>query len=893
MTTLSAGSRLGHFEIVEIIGAGGMGEVYRARDPRLGRDVAIKVLPSSVSGDADRVRRFEQEARAAGVLNHPNITAVHDIGTEKGSLYVVSELLEGETLRSRIGGAALSIRRAVEIAVQLAHGLAAAHEKGIVHRDLKPENVFVTKDGRVKILDFGLAKLTQREGGAALQTNLPTASAGTEPGVVLGTIGYMSPEQVRGKPADARSDIFSFGAILYEMLSGKRAFHGDSAADTMSAILKEDPPELSVTNRNVSPGLDRIVRHCLEKNPEQRFHSAHDLAFDLEALSGTSGTAVVPAVRPRSFGDARRILAGGALLLLGAALGFLVGGRVLRAPPPAAPVLRFLTFSGDDWGPSASPDGKLVAFLSDRDGTAKVWLKELAGGNEVALTSGRDEAVRMSADGTTIYFLRREAGAPTLYRIPVVGGEPRRMRQNADEAAVSADGRWIAFTNAPRLGTISKPILSIAPADRAGAPREIARFDGGTLSSLRWSPDGGRIAAIHQDPGSSVIPPRLVIIDVSNGKHQVVAPSRSTGLLGVVEWEPSGRSLLYTQVEAVSTSDLTGAGRLFRCEIGSGGHSLLLSFPRSIGMGGVAILGPNRLVLDADASRENLLESSVQDGAGSRFLTHGSATDRQPAYSPDGESIVFSSSRSGNWDLWQVFRKTGAVRRLTDDPAHDWDPAFTPDGKGLVWSSNRTGHFEIWIAEADGSAPRQLTRDGVDAENPTATPDGRWIVYDSRNPKQSGLWIIAFDGSGARRIVEGRTVHPEVSPDGRYALFFPQDSPGSNLLRVVELPRGSPTNFEIPGLRGTRGRWMPDGRRIVFLHRDDNGRSGLFIQDFAPGKNTVASRRKLAGFDPALETESFGISPDGTHVTLAQIEWGGSLIEADGVPGIEPAQARP
>src|SRR5450755_658995 len=301
--SLGPGRHLGPYEILAPIGAGGMGEVYRAKDPRLGRDVAIKVLPASFSADPDRLRRFEQEARAAGILNHPNITAVYDIGQHEGAPYVVQELLEGETLRSALAGGKLSPRKAIDTALQIAHGLAAAHEKGIVHRDLKPENLFVTKDGRVKILDFGLAKLThQEEGGQA--TNLPTASAGTEPGVVMGTLGYMSPEQVKGKPADGRSDIFSFGAILYEMLAGKRAFHGDSAADTMSAILREDPPELSVTNQNISPGLERIVRHCLEKNPDMRFQTARDLAFDLDSLTGISGASAsqaVPGKRVRRF----------------------------------------------------------------------------------------------------------------------------------------------------------------------------------------------------------------------------------------------------------------------------------------------------------------------------------------------------------------------------------------------------------------------------------------------------------------------------------------------------------------------------------------------------------------------------------------------------------------
>jgi len=292
--TLAAGTRLGPYEIVAPLGAGGMGEVYRAKDSRLGREVAVKVLPASFSDDPDRLRRFEQEARAAGILNHPNITAVHDVGTVDGSPYVVTELLEGETLRSRLAGGPVTPRRAIDYALQIAHGLAAAHEKGIVHRDLKPENLFVTKDGRVKILDFGLAKLTKPD-EAGPQTNLPTETAGTEPGVVMGTLGYMSPEQVRGRPADARSDIFAFGAILYEMLSGKRAFHGDSAADTMSAILREEPAELSSTNQQISSALDRVVRHCLEKSSEQRFQSARDTAYALEeTLAGATTTGVAP-----------------------------------------------------------------------------------------------------------------------------------------------------------------------------------------------------------------------------------------------------------------------------------------------------------------------------------------------------------------------------------------------------------------------------------------------------------------------------------------------------------------------------------------------------------------------------------------------------------------------
>ena len=286
--TISPNTTIAEYTILSKIGEGGMGEVYRARDAKLGRDVAIKVLPSSLSENTDRLNRFEQEAQAAGALNHPNILSIYHIGTHDGAPYIVSELLEGETLRERMAGGALSHRKAIDYGLQIAKGLAAAHEKGIVHRDIKPDNIFITDDGRVKILDFGLAKLTAAIDETRPQTDVPTRKVNTDPGTVMGTMGYMSPEQLKGQHVDHRSDIFSFGAILYEMLSGKRAFRGDSMAETMSAILREDPLDLSETNKTVSPALERVVRHCLEKSPAERFHSARDLAFAIESLSGSA-----------------------------------------------------------------------------------------------------------------------------------------------------------------------------------------------------------------------------------------------------------------------------------------------------------------------------------------------------------------------------------------------------------------------------------------------------------------------------------------------------------------------------------------------------------------------------------------------------------------------------
>src|SRR6266849_1765245 len=377
---ISPNTKIAQYTIVSKIGEGGMGEVYRARDTKLGREVAIKVLPASLSENTDRLNRFEQEAQAAGALNHPNILVIFHIGTHEGAPYIVSELLEGETLRERMAGTALPQRKAIDYALQIAHGLAAAHEKGIVHRDIKPDNIFITDDGRVKILDFGLAKLTSATDGTS-QTEVPTRKVNTDPGTVMGTMGYMSPEQLKGQPADHRSDIFSFGAILYEMLSGKRAFRGDSMAETMSAILREDPPDLSETNKTVSPALERVVRHCLEKNPAERFHSAPDLAFAIENLSGSptsSGQmATMPTITAESsaavglsrwLGNARVAWIVAAVLIVGllTAAGLLYfnrsetntrAARLSLTPPPE---LAFNDAQSD--AAVISPDGQKIVF---------------------------------------------------------------------------------------------------------------------------------------------------------------------------------------------------------------------------------------------------------------------------------------------------------------------------------------------------------------------------------------------------------------------------------------------------------------------------------------------------------------------------------------------------
>jgi Tol biopolymer transport system component len=874
---LAAGTRLGPYEILAPLGAGGMGEVYRARDARLGREVAVKVIPEAVAGDAERMRRFESEARTAGALAHPNLLAVHDVGTHEGRPYIVFELLEGRTLREVLGGEGLPPRKAVETAVQVAQGLAAAHDKGIVHRDLKPENLFVTRDGRVKVLDFGLAKAAGVASGAA-------ATVPGSPAVLVGTVGYVSPEQVRGLPADARSDIFALGAVLFEMLAGRRAFARDTAVETLHAILNEDPGPLDAAC-GVPPPVERIARRCLEKRPEERFQSARDVAFALQAVPLDSGPA--PARAAGRWGSARRaaLAAAAAIAAVTATVAALRAGRA--APPlPDPPVVRYVTHSGKDEDPALSPDGQMVAFVSNRDGRNRIWRAHLRSGEEAPLTDGPlDDHPRFSRDGSAILFVRVDArGDGALFRVPVVGGEPRRVMDDArDGADWSPAGDRLAFV---RRGGAQMVELWVAAADGSGA-RRLARLPALWVTPPRWSPDGRRIAFAH---GRGAAPTwTTLVVDADSGRQVALAPPLRFGILSVPAWCCQGRALLYMESES---GQERLRGRLVRQEVPSGRAQTIL---REQAMGsGLDVAGPDAVVFDAYPTRGTLREQPLAGAGPGRWLTRAFADDRQPVFSPDGQRIVFSSNRGGNLDLWELGLATGTVHRLTDHPADDIDPHFMRDGR-LVWSSRRGGSFEIWVAESDGSSPRQVSRDGFDAENPTATPDGRWIVYSSANPQRQGLWQLRADGQAARRLVAGITGLPEISPDGAWLLFSDYDR-ALTTLRVIRLADGAPAGFEIrlnaivgvPRTRYIRGRarWTADGRAIAFVDEDRGGLTGVFVQDFLPGHDTTASRRRLAGFDPERVTESFGLSPDGRRIAIALREVAAHVLLASGVPGL-------
>ena len=553
-----------------------MGEVYRARDPRLGREVAIKVLPAGCSSDPERMRRFEQEARAAAALNHPNIMAVFDIGRQDDSPYIVSELLEGETLRSRLRNGSLPVRKAIEYALQIVRGLAAAHDHGIFHRDLKPENIFVTRDGHVKILDFGLAKLILPEPTAAIGiTAGPTLGSVTERGVLLGTAGYMSPEQCRGADIDARSDLFSFGAVLYEMLSGQRAFRGDTTADTISAILKEEPPDLSATGRSVAPLLERIVHHCLEKDPAARFQSARDIAFALESLSATSTSVSAIAggpAKPRTPWLMRALLGAGALLPL--ALGLLIGR--ISAPPSAPPQYHQFTFARESVSSARfAPDQRTVIYSAARAGQSEMFSISPDSLAPVSLGLKDTDVEAISRAGEMLLIQQRRmiafnAQVGVLARAPLTGAAPRPILSDVQDADWGPDNQIAVAHYVDSHYRLEYPV------------GHVLYETSGYISDVRVSPKGDVVAfADHPTFGDDA--GTVAVVD-SSGRKRTISAQHST--IRGLAWTPSGKEVWFTGADAgilslqLKATDLSGQ---LACCRGSRGKLLSTKLPPTDG----------------------------------------------------------------------------------------------------------------------------------------------------------------------------------------------------------------------------------------------------------------------------------------------------------------------
>lgn len=787
---LNAGSQIGPYEIVGMLGAGGMGEVYRARDPRLNREAAIKVLPQQFSDDGDRLRRFEQEARAAGMLSHPNILTIHDIGRTDGMVYVVSELLEGETLRERLQTGSIPARKAVEYALQIARGLSAAHDKGIAHRDLKPENIFLTRDGRVKILDFGLAKLSDEAvAPVAERSALQTMDQGTQPGIVLGTMGYMAPEQVRGLGADHRSDIFAFGAILYEMLTGNRAFHGKSTADTISAILKEDPPELSAIARDVPPSLEHVIRHCLEKNPEERFQSARDLAFDLEMLSGISSASSQQL--PVAMEEKRKIpwkIVVPVLMLAAILLAFLAGrktaGTAAEKAVASAPLEtrfeRLTDLQGQEYWPGIAPDGKSFVYVREVKGKLHIFLSRVGGQKPIDLTEDSDvdnTHPTFSPDGQQIAF-RSERNGGGIFLMGATGESVKRLSNLGSNPSWSPDGKEVVCATEGVGDPLGRGTTSQLWAFQvsSGEKRLITKGDAVQPS---WSPHGQRIAywGLRGAGGQRDI----WTID-AKGKEQPVSVTDDRATDWNPFWSPDGNYLYFV-------SDRGGTMNLWRVSIDETSGEVRtqpesITTP-SVWSDGFSISSNGSIVFSALDQRSLFqkvqfnAEQLIFQGELQTVFTSGD-TLAFLRISPDGKFLTY-----GSWwpqgDI-SILPSDGSDRRkLTDDPQKDRYPNWTPDGKDIIFMSDRSGRYEFWMIHPDGSGLRKVTETTDSNWRPVFSPDGHYlssfngeatVLFDTSKPMP---WKnptvlpplpdeLAF--SAAVWSADGKTlIGPAIAPD--------------------------------------------------------------------------------------------------------------------------------
>ncbi len=820
--SLASGTKLGSYEIISALGAGGMGEVYRARDTRLGRLVAIKVLPETVSADSERLQRFQLEARAAGMLNHPNILVVYDVGTAGKNPYVVAELLEGETLRHQIARGPLPVRKALDYGVQIAKGLAAAHAKGIVHRDLKPENLFITEGGHIKILDFGLAKLRQPDE----ELSAEAMTAQTAPGILMGTVGYMSPEQIRCQSTDARSDLFCVGITLYEMIAGRAPFQGKTAADTMGAILKEDPPELSATRSSgATLPIDRLITRCLEKNPQDRFQSAHDFAFALDAIasSSISSTPGMPMTVSTTSQWKRRAIAGVSLLLL-AALAYLLGHYSGGVRAAGSPAYHAVTFNrGVLHSARFAPDGHTIVYAAAWNGDpSRIYVtrsdspesRELdpADASLFAISSSGELAMSVGCSG---FMMPMEDCGGTLARMSISGGAPRELESNIRAADWSPDGKQIALVREVNGGS------------RVEFPAgKILAQSSGWISSVRFSPKGDMLAyADHPafgDDGGSV-----VIIDTQGRKKASAGP---WGSVEGLAWVPSKDEIWF-----IATNPDEGWADALRTLNTSGQQRVVLR-----------LAGISRLH-DISSDGQLLLSN---ENFGLELFLHRTGVSRDRSLSWLGSSCVSDISRDGRslifWDGSESATSDIGfdtyLRSLDGGAPVKLGPGdlgvFSPDGKWVL--AELPSAHKLALLPTRAGETKMI--DGFGVQNHLAMawlPDADTIAF-AGNEAEKGwrIYLQSLSGGSPRaitpEIAEPNTYDgPAASPDGRFVWARGLQLAGSLY------PIGGGTPIPLRGLAPTDRwiNWTPDSRG-AYVFNADSIPTRVFRIDFSSGQRS-------------------------------------------------------
>jgi len=846
------GTRLGPYEILAVVGAGGMGEVYEARDTRLDRAVAIKVLPESFASDADRLRRFEVEAKAASALNHPNILVVHDIGWDRGAPYLVSELLEGEPLSGKLKRGKLDVRRAVEYGKQIAGGLAAAHAKGITHRDIKPDNLFVTRDGRVKILDFGLAKVTSAPAdGAARMIE-------TDPGTIMGTVAYMSPEQVRGQAVDHRSDIFSFGCVLFEMLTGERAFRGPTMADTMSAILQTDPVE-ALPAAVIPPALSRTIRHCLEKEVEERFQSVKDVAFDLEAASGVSGPASVAGGNVSKI--ARKRLPVWVAAMCGLAAVAAIWWALAR-PKAVAPAFQRLTFRrGIVQGARFGPDGHTVIYAAAWNGRPVELF---------AMQPGQPEARLLGNPSTGLFAVstKGEIAAAvdcrfkgswlalgTLAQMPLNGGAPRELLESVLFADWAPDGKQLAV------------VVYNPGSERLEFPLGHVLFEPsgtGWPGEVRVSPGGGQIAFVDHpyfgDDGS------VAVLDLKGRKKTI--SSQFTSLQGLA-WSPKGDEVWYTGAKQ-------GGQRQLYASTLAGRERLVLGLP---GMATLRDISKDGRVL---LSRDDYRTEAEFMGPGDdrpRDLSVLDATEVQ-SLSADGGTLALGESGDGvSGENVMYVRKTDgspAVRIGDQGTGRD----LSPDGKWLAAVNDADARASgFWLLPLRAGAPVRVQTLGVVGSRILWFPDSTRVAYTAALQGKRRVYLHDIGGK-PRAITPEGTVLEAMSPDG--ALLLVTGWPGQAKGRVLFRLDGD-AEQPVRSLTGDDVVWgFASGGKAVYLS-PANDRSRIYRLDLANGRRELWKELHPSDTAGIRSLVRLRITPDGKSIAFGLVRTASELYLVEGL----------
>ena len=879
-----SGTTLGRFRVGPLIGRGGMGDVYRAEDTELRRAVALKVLPPSVVGDADRLSRFVQEARTASALNHPHLVAIYDVGRSQpdgtGSTvhYIAMELVDGETLRQALEAPRRDLKRIIDYFAQAADAVATAHAAGIVHRDLKPDNIMIAGGGYVKVLDFGLAKL---------RTDQPAAGAGdatvagTTPGVIMGTVGYMSPEQAQGLPVDHRSDIFSFGAMLYEALTGTRPFGGTSAVDTLHQIIHDQPAPLSASAPSAPAEAQRIVRKCLAKSADERYQSMKEVAIDLRDLRRQLDSQVTSPVTVATRQTDRRrtwLAAAAALVVVAAAF----AAWVWRPQGDAAGVrtqleIRRITGSGNVTDSSMSPDGKYLVYTESAGGQQALWVRQTDGGRPLELVPRADVGfwgTAFTPDSNSIYYVvkSRENPQGTLFRIPLLGGTPQRILDGLDSPVTfSPDGGRIAYLRAdfPEAGSSA---LMVANADGSGVRALVTRqapefFAPGFFIAASWSPDGARISCTVRNSGTRDA--GLVVASVADGGVTALPGRYSDATF--TAWLPDGSAILFI-ARALGTFGPGGGGQIWLQPYPAGGvrrvtNDLVDYRSISVKADGTALttVGYDASValylarLDAPSAagtnRPAVRETSKV--ASERYDGLGGV-----AWSSDGRRIFFGTQLQASRQIWMMEADGSGRREFVAESPSLW-PRASPDGKTVVFFGSRGTERGIWRIDANGSG-RRLLAAVPDASHITFSPDNRTIFFTSLLQGSPSTWSLSADG-GTPTLVAPRLERAAVSPDGRYLAGAYRNSPSDPYsMAVLPVSGGQPVHMFpgfSPGTGSGPSHWARDGTGILYTTSE---RMNIWLQRLSggePEKITDYSDLVIFRFEP---------SPDGRSLVLVR-----------------------